>query len=131
MIRLAISLSMLAGLFSCADETLTGYGAAETRWVLQEVDGTPFEARAVLEFPEEGALRGEAPCNTFQGAQSAPYPWFKAENVAVTRRACPELEAETVFLSALSEMTLAEVGQGTLLLSNDAGRKMVFEAENP
>ena len=129
MIRMGLSLSAILGLFSCSDETLTGYGAAETQWVLQEIDGAAFDAQAVLEFPEEGVLRGQAPCNTFSGQQTVPYPWFKAENLAVTRLACPDLPAETAFFEALQAMTLAEVGVDTLFLSNDAGRKMVFVAQ--
>lgn len=130
MIRMGLGLSALIGLFSCGDETLSGYGAQETQWTLIEIDGIPFSARATLEFPEEGALLGQAPCNTYQGQQSAPYPWFKAERIAVTRMACPDLEAETVFFEALGAMTLAEVAGDTLLLSTEDGRKMVFEAEN-
>ncbi len=129
MIRASLGLSALLGLFSCSDETLTGYGAAETQWVLQEIDGAAFEAEAVLVFPEEGTLQGQAPCNSFQGQQTVPYPWFKAENIAVTRKACPELEAETRFFEALQAMTLAEVGVDTLFLSNEDGRKMVFSAK--
>ena len=130
MIRMGLGLSALIALFSCGDETLSGYGASETRWVLKEIDGETFEAKAILEFPEEGALRGEAPCNTFQGEQTVPYPWFKIEKMAVTRMACPDLQAETAFFEALQAMTLAEVGTDTLFLSNDDGRKMVFRAEN-
>ncbi|MEO0747878.1 MAG: META domain-containing protein [Pseudomonadota bacterium] len=129
MIRAVFGLSAFTALFSCADETLSGYGASDTVWILREIDGAAFTAEVTLEFPEEGVLRGKAPCNGFQGAQSAPYPWFKAENVAATRMACPDLEAETVFFAALQEMTLAEVGIDTLFLSNDAGRKMVFSAQ--
>lgn len=129
MIRLALAFSAITTVFACADETLSGYGAADRLWVLKELDGAEFTARVTLEFPEEGVLQGKAPCNTFRGAQTVPYPWFKAENIAVTRMACPELEAEGVFFTALSEMTLAEVGGDTLFLSNDAGRKMVFLAE--
>lgn len=129
MMRAALGLSAFTALFSCADETLSGYGAADKLWVLTELDGAEFTAEVTLEFPEEGVLRGKAPCNTFQGTQTVPYPWFKAENIAVTRMACPDLEAEAVFFTALSEMTLAEVGMDTLFLSNDAGRKMVFLAQ--
>lgn len=129
MIRMTMILAALTGLFSCADETLSGYGAAETIWVLQEVDDTAFSARATIQFPEEGQIQGEAPCNTFRGAQSSPYPWFKVEGVAVTRKACPEMEAEAQFFDALNAMTLAEVGEDTLLLNNDDGRSMVFQAQ--
>ncbi|MEL7013948.1 MAG: META domain-containing protein [Pseudomonadota bacterium] len=129
MIRAALGLSVFTAFISCADATLSGYGSADRLWVLKEIDGAAFTARATLEFPEEGVLQGKAPCNTFRGTQTVPYPWFKAENIAATRMACPELEAENAFFTALSEMTLAEVGGDTLLLSNDAGREMVFLAE--
>lgn len=129
MIRWAFTLSAVAGLFSCADETLTGYGAADRTWVLQDLDGTAFDGRAIIEFPEEGAIRGQAPCNTFQGAQTVPYPWFQAENLAVTRMACPDMEAERVFFDAISDMNVAEVVGDTLILTNDDGRKMVFRSE--
>ena len=129
MIRLALGFTALTAFFACADETLSGYGAADKLWVLKELDGAAFTARVTLEFPEEGVIQGKAPCNTFRGSQTVPYPWFKAEKIAATRMACPELEAENVFFKALSEMTLAEVGMDTMFLSNDAGRKMVFLAE--
>ncbi len=130
MMRAGLGLTALLGLFSCGDETLSGYGATDKTWVLTEIDGTAFEARAVLTFPEEGRIQGQAPCNTFSGSQTVPYPWFKAEGIAVTRMACPELEAEAAFFEALQAMTLAEVGVDTLFLSNDDGRKMVFHADN-
>ncbi|MEM6588049.1 MAG: META domain-containing protein [Pseudomonadota bacterium] len=109
---------------------MSGYGASDTEWILTEIDGAAFEARAVLSFPEEGRIQGRGPCNTFSGSQTVPYPWFKTEGIAVTRMACPELDAEAAFFEALQAMTLAEVGVDTLFLSNDDGRKMVFRAEN-
>lgn len=128
MMRAGLGLSAMLSLFSCGDETLSGYGAADKTWVLTDMDGAPFEARADLSFPEEGRIQGQAPCNTFTGAQTVPYPWFKAEGIAVTRIACPDLDAESRFFEALQAMTLAEVGTDTLFLSNDDGRKMVFRA---
>ncbi|MEO0774432.1 MAG: META domain-containing protein [Pseudomonadota bacterium] len=128
--RAGVGLTAMLGLFSCGDETLSGYGASDVTWVLTEIDSAAFEARAELTFPEEGRIQGQAPCNSFSGAQTVPYPWFKAEEIVVTRMACPDLPAETAFFDALQAMTLAEVGGDTLFLSNDDGRKMVFRAEN-
>lgn len=129
MIRAALVLPLLAGLLHCTgDETLSGYGAQGVTWRLQEMDGAPYPAKATLTFPEEGRIAGEAPCNSFSGAQTVPYPWFRAEQVAATRRACPELEAEAAFFRALSEMTLAEVAGDTLILKTEDGREMVFRA---
>lgn len=119
----------LSGCFK--DETLTGYGAGGVTWELTEMDGSKFPATATLRFPEKGRISGKAPCNAFNGTQSAPYPWFKAENIASTKRACPDLVLENRFFTALGAMTLAEISGDTFVLSNDAGREMVFRAKPP
>ena len=110
------------------DETVAGYGAADRVWVLEELDGTPFAARATLLFPETGKIAGEAPCNRYSGVMTAPYPWFGATQVVSTKMACPDLDAETKFFNALSDMTLSEVLGNVMILSNDAGREMVFKS---
>lgn len=126
MLRYFSMISVLTLPMCHSDETLSGYGASDTVWSLVELDGHPFSAKAILIFPEPGRLSGEAPCNKFAGQQTAPYPWFKAEGVAATRRACPQLADETMFLDALNAMTLAEVGDKILILSTETGRQMVF-----
>jgi len=128
MLRLTLMAGLL-GLGLCdRDETIAAYGAADQVWVLVELDGAKFAPRATLKFPEPGRISGHAPCNTFQGAQDAPYPWFDVKQVAATRMACPDLAAETAYLAALSDMTLSEVSGNTLILSNESGREMVFKA---
>lgn len=121
-----LSLGALAGCW--ADETLTGYGAKGRVWTLQSIDGTPFGARAEIEFPDEGRIAGRGPCNSFTAAQSHPYPWFATGPIVATRMVCPDLEREAAFFTALSAMTLAEVVGDTLILSTDTGREMVFRA---
>lgn len=128
--RLVLAVMALSVLGYCKDETVTGHGGADTVWQAQSIDGVAFAARATLHFPAEGELAGEAPCNRYSGRQSAPYPWFAAEDVAATRRACPDLAAEAQYLAALREMTLVEVMGDILILSNDAGREMVFHARD-
>jgi len=128
MLRLAL-IAGLFGLSQCGkDETVGGYGAADQVWELTELDGTAFAARATMTFPEPGQIAGQAPCNTYSGKMGAPYPWFETEQMAVTRRACPDLAAETTFLTALEEMSLSEVSGNTMILTNEAGREMVFKA---
>ncbi len=127
--RFAFTFPLLVALFQCSgDETLSGYGASDATWKLVEIDGQVFPADATIKFPEEGKITGEGPCNQFFGSQLEPYPWFKTENLASTRRACPDLEAETWMLQSLDKMTLAEVSANALILNNDAGGEMVFEA---
>jgi len=108
------------------DETISGYAPAGAVFALQSIDGDAFPASATLTFPEKGRIAGQAPCNSYSGAQSVPYPWFEVQAIAATRRACPDLQAEQTYFATLSKMTLAEVSGSTLILSNDAGLKMVF-----
>ena len=42
--------------------------------------------------------------------------------------ACPDLALETSYFTALSEMEFAELLGNTLLLTNEAGREMLFQA---
>lgn len=127
-----LRLALIAGIFTLSqcgkDETVGGYGAADQVWELRELDGTAFTAQATLTFPEPGKIAGQAPCNSYSGKMDAPYPWFDAEQMAVTRRACPELADETTFLAALDEMSLSEVSGNTMILTNNAGREMLFKA---
>ena len=127
--KILLSIPLFLGLSACwSDETVGAYGASDQIWVLQELDATPFTAHATVTFPEAGTIAGKAPCNNFSGPMTAPYPWFEVKNLAVTRMACPDLEAETLFYAALSDMTQSEVSGDTLILTNEAGREMVFKA---
>ena len=129
MMRLPLFLVLFLSFCDRADETVSGYGAAQTVWVLQTIDDKPFAARATLIFPEEGQLSGDAPCNGYSAAQTAPYPWFAVGQITSTKRACPALPSEALYLTTLSEMTISEVSPTTLILSNDAKRTMVFATE--
>jgi len=122
-------LMAVLGLGMCdRDETVAAYGAADRVWVLAELDGAAFGARATLGFPEPGQIAREGPCNGYSGVMTTPYPWFDVGQVMSTRRACPDLQAEAAFFAALAEMTEAEVSGGVLILRNGAGREMLFRA---
>ena len=108
------------------DETLSGYADAGSIWVLSDLNGAPI--RATLRLPEAGRVTGQGPCNSYSASQSAPYPWFKLGPIASTRRACPELQQEQAYFSALARMSLSEVSGDVLILSNEAGEKLVFRA---
>ncbi len=128
MIRVMLLLPMLA-LFQCnSDETVAAYGASDRTWVLQEIDGQPFESSALLQFPEDGRIAGNGPCNSYSGTLNAPYPWFEIQDLTATRAACSGLEAEGIYFAALLAMTQSEVSGGVLILRNDAGHEMVFKA---
>ncbi len=125
--RSALLILFMAAATSCGGgKTISGYADRSAVFRLAEVDGVTFSASATISFPEEGRIAGQAPCNTYSASQSAPYPWFAPGPIAATRRACADLDAETVFFEALAEMTLVEALGDTLLLTNEAGREMVF-----
>lgn len=123
----ALPFALALGL--CPDETISGYSDTSVTWRLTELDGTPFTAPATVAFPEEGEVTGKGPCNAFTAAQTLPYPWIAIEGIAATRRACPDLDAETAYFAALEAMTLVEVGGDVLILSTTEGRQMAFVAD--
>lgn len=131
---MAVTLGLVVALLSSlgqwlgADETLTAYSDPDILWQLDELDGSPFPATATLQTQPGGRISGQAPCNSYSGEVTVPYPWFALGPVAATKMACPDLAAESLFFDALSSMTLAEVSGPVLLLSNDVGRIMVFRA---
>lgn len=123
----ATLLPLLLGLSFCApDETISGYAGAGSVWRLEEMAGAPAPAHVTLGFPAEGRIEGQGPCNGYRGGQAVPYPWFQVTEIAATKRACPELDAEAAYLRLLSEMTLAEVMGDVLILSDETGRSLVF-----
>lgn len=117
-------------LLACGpDETISGYADENATYVLTSINDTAFSARATIGFPTEGKVRGAGPCNIFNAAQTAPYPWFAIGPIASTRRACPDLDLEQVLFMTLGQMRFAEVVGDVLILSGDEDALMVFQAE--
>lgn len=127
MLRLVLTLPIVA-LAWLKDEGVSGYADQVAVYRLTEIAGAAFDARATISFPERGGLRGDGPCNSYTAKQTVPYPWFRVEALAATRRACPDLAAETAFFEALTSMTLVEVAGDLLILTNDTGGEMLFRA---
>lgn len=110
------------------DESVSAYLDGAAVFNLMSIDGISAQSAATIDLGEAGRITGRAPCNTYFADQTAPYPWFAIGPIGATRMACPDLEAEGHFFTSLSDMTLAEVLGDTLILSNPAGREMVFQA---
>ncbi len=122
---LPLVLIMIAG---CAkDETLAAFARGQGPFTLTSIDSQPVGYTATIDITQAGRISGQAPCNRYFAAQTAPYPWFEIGPIGATQMACPDLDAEQVFFDTLSSMTLAEVGGGVLILSNDDGSRMIFQ----
>ncbi|MGJ8626005.1 MAG: META domain-containing protein [Sulfitobacter sp.] len=128
--RLSLIIIFLFLIAACRqDESVRAYGAADKIWRLIELNEQPFGAKATLTFPEAGRIAGTAPCNSYSGSMAVPYPWFEVGPIAATKRACPDLAAETAFFNALDAATLSEVQNNILILSNTDGLSMVFQSD--
>ena len=127
--RNLLGLLSLIALTACQqDESVSKFADPMAEYHLIELDGVAFTSRATIAFPKEGEVVGQAPCNRYFATQTVPYPWFALSGIGATRMACPELEAESAFFAALEDMSLVEIVGPTLILTNEAGREMVFEA---
>ncbi len=110
------------------DETVTAYTDGPFVFALQSIDGVTEDGTATIDISVAGKISGQAHCNRYFADQTAPYPWFALGPIGSTRMACANLKAEATFFDALADMSLAEVVGTTLILSNDRGREMVFQA---
>ncbi|WP_247744790.1 META domain-containing protein [Shimia sp. R11_0] len=125
--RVWVAGAMALVLANCGpSETVTQYGGSTYDWRLTEIDGTEVTYQATLELSENGAVDGAGPCNGFSGSQSAPYPWIDIQIDFVEELYCADIDHEEAYLAALSEMSLVEVAGTTMIMSNEAGRQMVF-----
>jgi len=102
------------------------FDAAGHVWNLIEMNGAPVSTIITLTFPEPGKLTGDAPCNRYFGVMWGDYPWFRADRIASTRRACPNLALETRYLQTLRTVTQADAGAHHLILTGDNGQSLVF-----
>lgn len=131
--------------FLCAAASVVFAGAAladepteviqDKIWVATVVNDQAFPFRAWAKFEqnekEELVVSGEAPCNAFNGpffVGSTMGGAFQAGPLAVTRRACPAMEAEQLFLQVFTEAHGAEIREGKLRLDGEQGTMMIFEA---
>jgi len=123
-------LPFLAVLNACEqpDESVTAYSKHDGTFQLLSLNGDLFEARATIDVRVSGTVSGHGPCNAYRTSQTAPYPWLTLGPISATRRACPDLDAEALFLETLATMTIVEAANENLILSNEAGDRMVFYA---
>jgi heat shock protein HslJ len=111
------------------DETISGLTSSSEIWHLTSLNGTEISTEVTLSFPEKGRIAGQAPCNSYSAAQTAPLPWFEAGPIVATRRACRNLALESRYFAALSKATQIERAGDTLLISAD-GTNLEFHLKS-
>ena len=122
-----ITLILLSILTACfKDETVSGQTQGTDVWILDKMNGIPIATLVTIEFPKEGEIIGQAPCNRYFGEQNAPLPWFEIKGMGATKMACPNLDLEVRYFNLLQKMTTAEVAQDMLILRSDTGNLLVF-----
>ena len=129
--RAILALTVLALAACASQETVSQYGGTNYLWKLSEIDGVPVDYAAELSFAADGGVSGEGPCNAFTANQSKPYPWIEIEIDVVEQIYCVDIDREEAFFAALQDMALVEVSGPVMLMSNDAGRQMVFNGLSP
>lgn len=116
---------ILAGSLAAADG-YDPFADRDTVWVLQVLNGEPFEADTTMNFAEPGRVAGKASCNNFSGPLLSDYPEFEIGMMISTRMACPDMESEQVFLDALATMKGIVATEEVLYLTGPDGNEMIF-----
>ncbi len=94
-----------------------------TEWHLMRMMGkdlTLGDDKFVFTFSEDGQFAGVGACNQISGEyKSSDTRALQVENIASTRRMCPEVNLETQFAQILDRATHYEVdGNILMILSN-------------
>ncbi|MEM8789917.1 MAG: META domain-containing protein [Pseudomonadota bacterium] len=124
---LLLAMGLAAGC-SALPDTVGQAAPSDTLWTLKDLNGAPAGFSASLRFGSGGSVSGTAPCNSFSARQTAPLPWFEIADLTATQRGCPLARDEAAFFQALRAMDFAEVADNSLLLSNDQGQTLFFQA---
>ena len=124
--RRVAALCLALGASACAGDTANGFGGPDTVWKLVEINGAPFDANATLRFPAQGRIAGGAPCNSYFGALGGTYPAFNVPVIGASKRACPDLPAESAYFAALNAVDRASRDGDRLILSDASGPRLVF-----
>ncbi|WP_151718069.1 META domain-containing protein [Gemmobacter serpentinus] len=105
--------------------------AVAKEWQLVGFSGDSLPPRVTMDLREAGKASGQAPCNRWFGAVEGSLPDFRIGQAGATRMACPDLEAEGAFLTALGQISTAAIEGDKLILTGSDGVRMEFTAKAP
>jgi heat shock protein HslJ len=105
--------------------------AIARNWSLVRMNGADAPANVTMDLSEAGRAAGQAPCNRWFGGVEGSLPAFKLSAVGATRMACPEMEAEAAFLSALEAVREVRMEGERLILAGEGDLVLEFAPANP
>ena len=127
--RAFLPLALLALAGCLRDETVSGYAEPGAVYRLEAVDDRPARTAFALVFPRPGRAEGQGDCLSFTARQTAPYPWFELVDERIRLPDCVHTQEERAVVLLVLAMTIAEFSGDRLLLSDEAGRALLFRAE--
>lgn len=95
-------------------------------WSLSRLNGAEAPPRVTMDLSDPGRAAGQAPCNRWFATVEGPLPAFRIAGAGATRMACPDLEAETAFLTALGKVETARLDGERLILEGQGGVMLEF-----
>lgn len=99
---------------------------AGTRWQLVEMNGA-VEPFVTLTFDDQGRVSGNGGCNRYGGGYSTEGDSIRFTNLFSTMMACPHLEVERAFFTALGSASTFELRDDSLIIRyGAAGEALVF-----
>jgi heat shock protein HslJ len=111
--------------------TLLAYASAapieEVAWVLTILPGGAPVADGTFTtlLLADGQLSGNAPCNTYSGAYTLEGTTINVSSIVRTKMACPALEQEDAYLTALADVASYTIDGDTLVLAGADGTALL------
>ncbi len=124
-------------LMSCSssDKTakVTNTPLKKTSWTLYQLNGNPVKSEkdVTINFNEsDNKTYGNAACNNFTGTYILSGKNLSFNPLASTKKMCPELEYETVYLKSLQNTVSYKISGNELSLYDSSGTLlMIFKSK--
>lgn len=119
---------LLAGCSTPQKSQNVGPATLFSQWELMELNGEPVmtEAPIHISFSDNNSISGFVGCNRMSGAfETKGDELIRFDNLIVTRMACPDLDLEQKFLSALNEADHILLEDNNLYLGTNENRRLV------
>jgi heat shock protein HslJ len=125
-----VVISLVSGCASGADATPRGnmISLPGTTWVLLQLDGENLAGNITMIFDEE-QVSGNASCNNYFGQYTLDDSKFTLGPIGSTMMACPEMDNETLYLTALSEVVTLRFEEEQLILVDESGQDRLVYAQ--